>query len=112
MNMAENWITYDDKNNVPQKSYDDLLHCGSTRELTDDEAVALVCEEFGFDKEKVTVVRTVGKYEIDTNSRRLRLVGETERKPLYNATDFNYVRFDCAGWFYEMYDGELRKYYC
>ena len=50
--------------------------------------------------------------EIDTNSRRLRLVGETERKPLYNATDFNYVRFDCAGWFYEMYNGELRKYYC
>ena len=76
------------------------------------QAVTLVCEEFGFDKEKVTVVRTVGKYEIDTNSRRLRLVGETERKPLYNATDFNYVRFDCAGWFYEMYNGELRKYYC
>ena len=112
MKMAENWIPFDDKDNVAQKNYDDLLHCGSSRELTDEEAIALVCEEFGFDKEKVTIVRTVEKYEIDTNSRRLRLVGETERKPLYNATDFNYVRFDCAGWFYEMYNDELRKYFC
>ena len=110
--MAENWIPFDDKSNVAQKNYDDLLHCGSTRKLTDEEAIVLVCGEFGFDKEKVTIVRKVEKYEIDTHSRRLRLVGEKERNPLYNATDFNYVRFDCAGWFYEMYNGELRKYYC
>ena len=57
--MAENWIPFDDKDNVAQKNYDDLLHCGSSRELTDEEAIALVCEEFGFDKEKVTIVRSV-----------------------------------------------------
>lgn len=109
---TEHWIPFEDDHNVTQKSYDALLNSGSARELTDEEAIEIVCNEFGFDPEKVTIVRSVGVYEMETHSRRLRLVGETERKPLYNATDFNYVRFDCAGWFYEMYDGELRKYYC
>ena len=110
--MAENWIPFDDKNNVSQKNYDDLLYCGATRELTDKEAIDLVCEEFGFDREKVSIVRSIGVYEIERNSRRLRKIGETDRKPIYNATDWNYVRFNCANWYYEMYNGELHKYFC
>ena len=109
---TETWVPFEDDHNVTQKSYDALLNSGSARELTDEEAIEMVCNEFGFDPEKVTIVRSVGVYEMETHSRRLRKVGTTERKPLYDATDWNYIRFNCANWFYEMHNGELHKYYC
>lgn len=109
---TEHWVPFEDKQNVTQKSYDALLNSGSARELTDEEAIEMICNEFGFDPEKVTIVHSVGVYEMETHSRRLRKVGTTERKPLYDATDWNYIRFNCSNWFYEMYNGELRKYFC
>ena len=109
---TEKWVPLEDEHNVSQKSYDALLHCGSSRELSDEEAIALVCEEFGFDPAKITIIHSVGVYEKEIHTRRLRKVGETERKPLYDATDWNYIRFNCANWFYEMHNGELQQYYC
>ena len=109
---TETWVSFEDEHNVAQESYDSLRSSGSARELSDEEAIELVCEEFGFDPTKISIVRSVGVYEIETHTRRLRKIGETERKPLYGATDWNYIRFNCANWFYEMHDGELHKYYC
>ena len=109
---TEKWVPFEDEHNVSQKSYDALLHSGSSRELSDEEAIALVCEEFGFDPAKITIIHSVGVYEKETHTRRLRKIGETERKPLYDATDWNYIRFNCANWFYEMHNGELQQYYC
>ena len=109
---TEKWVPFEDEHNVSQKSYDALLHSGSSRELSDEEAIALVCEEFGFDPAKITIIHSVGVYEKEIHTRRLRKVGETERKPLYDATDWNYIRFNCANWFYEMHNGELQQYYC
>ena len=33
-----------------------------------------------------------------------------ERDPVYSSTDWNYIRFDCAGLQYEMINGELVRY--
>ena len=78
---TEKWVPFEDEHNVSQKSYDALLHSGSSRELSDEEAIALVCEEFGFDPAKITIIHSVGVYEKETHTRRLRKIGETERKP-------------------------------
>ena len=109
---TEHWVPYEDSHNISQKDYDKLLNAGGTEELTDDEAIDLVCEEFGFNKDEVKIIHSVGVYEKDTFSHRLRKIGETERKPLYNATDWNYVCFSCVSWAYEMYNGELHHFHC
>ena len=108
---TEKWVPFEDEHNVSQKSYDALLHSGSSRELSDEEAIALVCEKYEFDPKEITIVHSVGVYEKETHSRRLRKVGEAERKPLYDATDRNYILFNNVRWFYEMYNGELRIYH-
>lgn len=101
---------YEDSNNVKQADYDKLSNAGGTKELTYGEALDLVCEEFGFDPRKVTILTEIDKYQKNSKGQ-LRKNGKAERKPLYNATDWNYIRFNCANWFYEMHNGELNKFY-
>ena len=41
----------------------------------------------------------------------LRESGTWERKPVYCSSDYNYIRFDCMGWQWELINGELQRYY-
>ena len=102
---------FEDEHNVKQSEYENLLHAGGTRELTYGEALDAVCNEFGFDPAKVKIITEVPKLMINSK-RQLKKVGTISRKPIWNATDWNYIRFDCANWFYEMKNGELRQFYC
>ena len=106
-----NWVPCDDSDspNISQESYLKLLNADGTRELSDDIAVEFVCEEYGFNRSKVKIIHSVGVYEKDTLTKRLRKIDEAERKPLFNSRDWNYVCFDCANWSYEMYNGKLRQ---
>ncbi len=79
--------------------------------LTHEEAIDLLSQEFGFNPEKITIRSTVNTYESDKYSR-ARVKEAFVRDPVYCATDWNYIRFDCAGWYYEMINGQLKKYYC
>lgn len=110
LEMEQGWEPYESKHNVTQELYEKLACCDSTRTLTDEEAIDLITREFGFDPGKITILHTVGKEEISRN-RRIRTVGEIERLPKYNATDWNYIRFDCSCWYYEMYNGQLCQFY-
>ncbi len=56
---------------------------------------------------KIKIIRTVPICQINRH-RQGRRIGEEERLPLYNATDWNYIRFDCGMMQYELYDGDLR----
>ena len=60
------------------------------------------------------VRRTVAKEQIN-RFHRIRRVGEYERKPLYNASDWNYIRFDVEAphgtTSYEMHNGELQFFF-
>ena len=103
------WMPYVDTKNVSQEEYDRLANSGGTIDLDDESARQLVAREFGFDPSKIVIQRSVPQYEIDQH-RRLRKVGEIAREPQYNATDWNYVRFDVCGWEYEMYNGSLKFY--
>ena len=103
----QEWKPYVDTNNYQQAEYDHLRSAG--RVMTDDEAKDLLYDEFGFAREKVTIFHSVPAFEVNRH-RQLRKVGEIERLPLYEATDWNYLRFDCGVMTYELINGELRPF--
>lgn len=95
--------------NMEQSSYEKLASAGRT--MTDEEAKAFIADECGFAPEKIHVLHEVSTYEVNKH-RRLRKSGTFDRAPVYESTDWNYVRFDCASFMYELVNGELRFYCC
>jgi len=111
LEREQEWQPHESNLNVKQADYASLANAGGTRVLKDEEAQQLIANEFGFSPKKITILHSVFKEEINRH-RHCRRVGEISRPPVYNATDWNYIRFDCAGWYYEMYNGSLRQFYC
>lgn len=104
------WEPYEIPENVSQEDYEELKESSITAIWSDNKAVEFLSSELGFEKERIQIIRTVPVYEID-RQRHYREVGTVERQPLYAATDWNYIRFDCARNQYEYYNGELRFFY-
>lgn len=106
--------------NMSQERYEELLasctgHNGDPHIMSENEARQLVSEEFGFNPERVKIITTVHTYEVNKHHQ-LRKAATLTRQPLYDATDWNYVRFNVQGvsctWTYEMVNGELETYSC
>jgi hypothetical protein len=111
LEREQEWRSHESDRNVKQTDYAALAAAGGTRTLSDEEARDLIAEEFGFDRTMITILHSVDTEEINRH-RYVRSVGKIDRRPVYNATDWNYIRFDCAGWYYEMDNGDLRQFYC
>ena len=109
LEAEQEWKPCEDTDNVAQADYEKLAKAGGTETMDDDKAKALLYDWFGFAAEKIVIFRSVPVFEVNRH-RRLRQVGERERLPLYNATDWNYIRFDCGILSYELTNGELRPY--
>ncbi|MDE6677807.1 MAG: hypothetical protein K2K02_02090 [Ruminococcus sp.] len=101
------WQTYEEKGNVTQFAYDNLAGRYDTRQLDVHRAKEMISELFGFSTEKIEIITSIPVYEINRHNQ-LRVAGNAERKPLYNATDWNYIRFNCCGTEYEMFNDSLR----
>lgn len=106
--------------NMSQRDYEALAALcdgthGDPHEMTDDEAKALIASEFGFAVEKVVIIHVVHAYEVNKHCQ-LRKSAEYIRRPMYDVSDYNYIRFDvdCGHmtWMYEMVNGELKTYSC
>lgn len=95
--------------NMEQDRYEHLARSG--RKMTDEEAKAFIADECGFAPEKIRILHEASTYEVNKHLR-LRVAGTFDRTPVYDATDWNYVRFDCAGFMYELVNGELQFYCC
>lgn len=95
--------------NMEQSRYEDLASSG--RVMTDEKAKAFIADECGFAIEKIRILHEASTYEVNKH-RRLRVAGTFDRAPVYESTDWNYVRFDCACFMYELVNGELRFYSC
>lgn len=95
--------------NMNQQDYERLVRSGRT--MTDEEAKTFIARECGFAPEKIRILHEVNTYEVNRH-RRLRKSGTFDRAPVYESTDWNYVRFDCAQFMYELVNGELRFYCC
>ena len=104
------WEPYEIPENVSQEDYEELNESSITAIWSDQKAAEFISLETGFVKERIQIIRTVPVYEIDRH-RHYRKVGTVERLPLYAASDWNYIRFDCAGRQYEYYNGDL-SFFC
>ena len=95
--------------NMTQERYEHLANCGQV--MSDEEAKEFIADECGFDPEKIHILHEVNTYEVNKH-RRLRVAGPFDRAPMYESTDWNYIRFDCACFMYEFINGQLCFYCC
>lgn len=95
--------------NMEQARYAELAKCGTV--MTDDVACVFIAEECGFNVMKIRIRHEVSTYEINKHHQ-LRKSATFDRQPVFKATDWNYVRFDCGRWMYELVDGDLYFYSC
>lgn len=58
-------------------------------EIPEEAARIKVCEEFGFEASRIKIIGT----------------------PYYEATDWNFIRFNCAGWAWLMANGAIKQVY-
>lgn len=100
------WEDYETEENVRQGDYGYLARQSDTRFLTDEEAKDMLYDWYGFAKEKVVIQKTVPSYQMNRH-RKLRRMGNLDRRPAYNSTDWNYIRFDCGAMAYELHNGTL-----
>lgn len=107
LEQEQEWRAYEDKENVQQEDYEHLVEQGDTRYFTDEEAKDILYDWYGFAREKVVIYHSLPKYEVNRHGL-LRQVGEIDRRPAYNATDWNYIRFDCGAMTYELHNDNLR----
>jgi hypothetical protein len=109
LECEQEWRPYEDTDNVRQADYKRLADQSDTEHMSDEKAKDLLYEWYGFASEKITIHHSIPVYEVNRHGR-LRKVGEMDRSPLYNATDWNYIRFDCGRMSYELYNDNLRPY--
>ena len=104
LEREQEWKPWTNKDAVTQEDYDHLRRAG--REMTDDEAKDWIATEWGFDRSKINICRKMKTFERNRHSA-LRQVGEVDRDPYYDATDWYYVFFRVCGMEYEAYNGTL-----
>lgn len=93
-----------------QMSEEDYQHLVNNCSVMTEEAVKnLLYTHFGFAQDQIKLILTVATYEIN-KYHQLRKVQEYDRKPLYFASDWNYIRFDCGCMRYELINGDLMFY--
>lgn len=109
LEREQGWRPYEIVGNVQQADYKKIVSQLDTKFLSDDEAKDLLYEWYGFVKEKILIHHSVPAYEINRH-RQLRESGQWDRLPVYNSTDWNYIRFDCGCMSYELYNDNLCLY--
>ena len=96
---------------MKQKAYEELAKSGHV--MTEEEAKKLINEEFGFELSRIDIIKEAKSYEVNEAACRLRVAETYQREPVYEATDWYYVRFNVRGnctWQWEAIDGELYEY--
>ena len=102
------WKPFVPVSEVQQEEYERGKTTGD--QLSIEGAIEAVCDEFGFDPAKVRILTTAPAYEKNRHGVLRVKPGETiDRAPYWCATDDHYIRFTCANWDYEMFNGELRQ---
>lgn len=104
LEQEQEWKPWVPADAVPQNDYDHLKSSG--REMSDAEAIEWIAGEWGFSTDKIRINRKMKQYEVNRHHQ-LRTIGELERDPYYDATDWYYVFFTVCGMEYEAFNGQL-----
>lgn len=113
LEKEQEWKIHEYDGNVKQSEYENLAKSipHAAHYMTDDEAKDWICSEFDFDRDKITIIHEIPEVEINRH-RMCRTTGRMiDRRPIYCATDYYYIRFDTTRWSYEAWNGELRLFY-
>lgn len=107
LETEQEWQDYEDKNCISQKDYEHLVSQSDTKFLTDEQAKDLLYDWYGFAKERIIIHRSMPIYQINRHGQIREVDGTVDRQPAYNATDWNYIRFECGNLMYEMHNDSL-----
>ena len=103
----ENAFTIDTA--MTQADYGALRDAAGTRKMTPQEATAWVCEQFGFDASKVAI-EDKAELNVYVSAGSTKPAGACiPRPPLYNATDWHYIRFRVRGILWECVNDSLEQ---
>lgn len=102
----EEWEPWE-TSQMSQERYEELAKSG--QEWNDSKARFWVAETFGFNASRIMIHNVIPKYQKNRHHQ-IRKNGTVDRRPVYDATDWNYIRFNCAGLQYEVVNGELYQY--
>lgn len=94
--------------NMEEKDYQKLANMSDTKHMTEEEARLFLGEELGFDPLKIKIIHEVEDFYLDGPY--LKKWHTYMRDPQYNASDWNYFRFNVCGWQYEYENGTLEFY--
>lgn len=114
LDREQEWRPYTSTQNVAQDEYKELakgIESGFSYYMTDDEAIAWICDEFDFDPKKITIIHEIDEYEINRHHQLRKTGRKIDRRPVYCATDYHYIRFNTSRNYYEVWSDELRPFY-
>ena len=114
LEREQEWKPYEDTHNITQAQYTELaesIPSGAAHYMTDAEALDWICSEFSFDRSKVTILHEIDEYEVNRHNQLRRTGKKIDRRPVYCATDYHYIRFNVGRNWWECWNGQLRPFY-
>ena len=110
------WKPYEFTQNISQVEYTELakgVSNGSARYMSDEEALDWVCDEFGFDRNQVTILHEIDEKELNRHNHCRASGRKLDRRPVYCANDYHYIRFNAGNgaWQWEAWNGQIRPFY-
>lgn len=116
LEKEQEWRPHEMNGNVKQADYEELASCvssGAARYLTDAEALDWICTEFGFDRSMVTILHEIDAQEINRHNHCRPSGKKIDRRPVYCATDYHYIRFNTGHgeWQWETWNGQIRPFW-
>ena len=114
LDKAQKWNLVVDSKKT-QTEYEEIERDASSgigHFLTDEEAIQVIADETGFDKDKIIIRHSVSAYEV-SNSGETRNTKQIPREPIYVSSDYMYIRFaaKCGAWLdeYEYIDDDFSR---
>jgi len=116
LEREQEWKPYEFTQNVLQAEYAELakdVQSGVAHYMTDAEALDWICREFGFDRSQVTILHEIEGQEINRHNHIRATKEKIDRRPIYCATDYHYIRFNAGGgeWQWEAWNGQMRPFW-
>ena len=93
--------------NMTYQDYVKLRKAPGTEEMPPAEVIKYAADRFGFDPTKVKPLDSLPLHVYVSGGCTMQTEGTTKRKPLYNATDWNYMLFEVCGRKWEVIGGDL-----
>lgn len=114
LDREQEWKPYESDRNVKQADYERLARSvpNGAHYMTDDEAKDWICSEFDFDRDKITIIHEIDEEEVNRHHQCRSTGKKLDRRPVYCATDYHYIRFNTSHWYYEVWNDSLRPFYC